>query len=79
MRHAILIALAAFLAGPAAAEQPPELQFIPDACKNTPMGKVSRDFALNMNAANAAYGVGDYAGSLEAIERARPHAVSGIE
>lgn len=79
MRHAILIALAAFLAGPAAAEQPSELRLIPDMCKTTPMAKVSKDFALNMNAATAAYGVGDYAGSLEAIERARPHAVSGIE
>lgn len=79
MRRAILIALAAILAGPVTAEQPPEVQFIPDACKNTPMAKVSKEFALNFNAATSAYGVGDYAGSLQAIARARPHAASGIE
>lgn len=79
MRHAILIALAAFLAGPAAAEQPPELRLIPDMCKTTPMAKVSKDFALNFNAANTAYLAKDYAGSLQAIEMAKPHASNGLE
>lgn len=79
MRHAILIALAAFLAGSAAAEQPPEVAAIPDACKNTPIAKVSKEFALNFNAANTAYLAKDYAASLQAIEQARPHAASGIE
>ncbi len=79
MRHAILIALAAFLAGSAAAEQPPEVAAIPDACKNMPIAKVSKEFALNFNAANTAYLAKDYAASLQAIEQARPHAASGIE
>ena len=79
MRYAILIALAAFLAGPAAAEQPPGLRLIPDACKNTPMAKASKDFVLSYNAANAAYLAKDYAASALAIEQAKPHAASGLE
>ena len=79
MRYAILIAAAAFLASPASGEQPPEVRLIPVACKNTSMAKATEAFVVNFNAANAAYQAKDYAGSLEALDLARPHAASGLE
>ena len=79
MRYAILIAAAAFLASPAVGKQPPELRLIPDACKNTPRAKTTEEFVVNFNAANTAYQAKDYAGSLEALDRARSHATDGVQ
>jgi hypothetical protein len=79
MRYAILIASAAFLAGPAFGKQPPEVLAIPDVCKTMPMAKSTKEFAVNFSAANTAYQAKDYAGSLEAIEKAKLHAASGAE
>lgn len=79
MRYVILIAAAAFLASPAICDQPPDLRLIPAACKNTPMAKATKDFVVNFNAANTAYQAKNYAGALEALDLARPHAASGVE
>jgi len=71
MRFLISAAPAALLVSPAGAQVGLES----DLCRGTEIGaKASKELAVNVNAASAAFIAQDYAAALNAVERARPHA-----
>lgn len=76
MRTVILIALAAMAAAPAQGQ----LILENHVCDRGEVGaKASKPFAETLNAASTAYGAGDHAAALNALERARPHASNNVQ